>query len=108
MKRMCLVCQNIDCKSRGSEQLMGELEKRVASKGLDDIEVKPYMCFGGCQAGPNIVLYPQKVWYSGVKPEDVEEIAAHADGGAAVERLTHGVEQPLKDLIYQLLDAGLF
>ena len=56
MKRMCLVCQNIDCKSRGSEQLMGELEKRVASKGLDDIEVKPYMCFGACQEGPNIVL----------------------------------------------------
>ena len=101
-----LVCQNEDCKQRGSGELLNQLTEKLKSAG--DVEVKPYMCFGGCQAGPNIVLYPQKVWYSGVKPDDVGEIAAHAEGGAAVERLTHGVDQPLKDLIYQLLDAGLF
>ena len=101
-----LVCQNEDCKSRGSGELLERLTERL--KENKDIEVKPYMCFGGCQAGPNIVLYPQKVWYSGVKRPDVDEIAAHAEGGLSVERLTHGVEQPLKDLIYQLLDAGLF
>ena len=33
---------------------------------------------------------------------------AHARGGAPVERLTHGVDPSLKDLIFQLLDAGLF
>jgi (2Fe-2S) ferredoxin len=101
-----LVCQNEDCKSRGSAELLEKLTERLKSDS--EVEVKPYMCFGGCAAGPNIVLYPQKVWYSGVKRDDVDEIAAHAEGGAAVERLTHGVEQPLKDLIYQLLDAGLF
>jgi (2Fe-2S) ferredoxin len=101
-----LVCQNEDCKQRGSGALLDRLTERL--EGSAEVEVKPYMCFGGCQAGPNIVLYPQKTWYSGVQPGDVEEIAAHAEGGAPVERLTHGVEQPLKDLIYQLLDAGLF
>jgi (2Fe-2S) ferredoxin len=100
------VCQNEDCKQRGSGELLDKLAEKL--KGAGDVEVKPYMCFGGCQAGPNIVLYPQKVWYSGVKQGDVDEIAAHAAGGAPVERLTHGVDQPLKDLIYQLLDAGLF
>jgi (2Fe-2S) ferredoxin len=100
-----LVCQNEDCKSRGSGELLDKL-----SQGLkdSDVEVKPYMCFGGCQAGPNIVLYPQKVWYCGVKQNDVDEIAAHAKGGPPVERLTHGIDDGLKDLIYQLLDAGLF
>jgi (2Fe-2S) ferredoxin len=53
-------------------------------------------------------LYPQKVWYSGVKREDTDDIAAHAQGSVEVERLTHGIDQSLKDLIYQLLDAGLF
>ena len=101
-----LVCQNADCQSRGSGELLEQLTGKL--KADADVEVKPYMCFGGCQAGPNIVLYPQKVWYSGVRQADVDEIAAHAEGGAPVERLTHGVEQPLKDLIYQLLDAGLF
>ena len=46
MSRLCLVCQNIDCKSRGSDQLMAELEKRVAAKGLADVEVRPYMGLG--------------------------------------------------------------
>ena len=101
-----LVCQNEDCKSRGSAELLEKLREKLKAEG--DVEVKPYMCFGGCQAGPNIVLYPQKVWYSGVKAEDVDEIAAHANGGEPVERLTHGIDQSLKDLIYQLLDAGLF
>ncbi|PYS28646.1 MAG: hypothetical protein DMG11_11860 [Acidobacteria bacterium] len=46
-----LVCQNEDCKARGSGELLDKL-----SQGLkdSDVEVKPYMCFGGCQAGPNI------------------------------------------------------
>jgi (2Fe-2S) ferredoxin len=101
-----LVCQNEDCKQRGSGELLEKLCERLKESGA--AEVRPYMCFGGCQAGPNIVLYPQKVWYSGVKRNDVDAIAAHAEGGPPVERLTHGVDQPLKDLIYQLLDAGLF
>jgi (2Fe-2S) ferredoxin len=73
-----------------------------------EVEVKPYMCFGACQCGPNIVVYPQKVWYSKVKQQDVDAIAAHVSGGPVVEGLTEGVDPPLKDLIYQLLDAGLF
>jgi (2Fe-2S) ferredoxin len=101
-----LVCQNEDCRQRGSADLLEQLSGKLAPSA--DIKVKPYMCFGGCQAGPNIVLYPQKVWYSGVGPGDLDEIAAHAQGGAPVERLTHGIDQTLKDLIYQLLDAGLF
>src|SRR3989440_8854487 len=101
-----LVCQNEDCKQRGSSELLEKLTDKLT--GAADIEVKPYMCFGGCQAGPNIVLYPQKVWYSGVRREDIDDIAAHAKGGEPVERLTHGVDESLKDLIYQLLDAGLF
>jgi (2Fe-2S) ferredoxin len=101
-----LVCQNEDCKQRGSGELLERLKEKL--KPAADVEVRSYMCFGGCQAGPNIVLYPQKVWYCGVKRNDVEDIAAHVQGGEPVERLTHGIDQPLKELIYQLLDAGLF
>src|SRR5947199_5030696 len=100
-----LVCQNEDCKQRGSGELLDRLTERL--KQDSEIEVRPYMCFGACQAGPNIVLYPQKTWYCGVTPDDVDEVAIHAEGGPPVERLTHGVDPSLKDLIYQLLDAGL-
>jgi (2Fe-2S) ferredoxin len=101
-----LVCQNADCKARGAGELLQGLNERL--KEQPSVNVKPYMCFGACQAGPNVVVYPQKVWYSNVKQKDLDEIAAHAQGGTPVERLTQGVDGSLKELIYQLLDAGLF
>jgi (2Fe-2S) ferredoxin len=107
VKRICLVCQNVDCKNRGSEALMQELEKRVAEKGLSDVEVRPYMCFGACQEGPNIVLYPEKSWYAGVQKDDLNEILDHLAGGPDVKRLDR-IDPSLKELIYQLLDTGVF
>ena len=107
MKRICLVCQNIDCKSRGSEPLMAELQKRITAKGIEDVEVKPYMCFGACQEGPNIVLYPEKSWYAKVKVEDLDDITTHLAGGPHVQRLDT-IDSSLKELIYQLLDTGVF
>ena len=108
MKRLCLICQNVDCKNRGSEQLMAELQKRVEARALaDDVEVKSYMCFGACQEGPNVVLYPEKNWYAGVKVEDLDEITDHLAGGPHVQRLDT-IDASLKELIYQLLDTGVF
>lgn len=101
-----LVCQNADCKARGAVELLDKLRERL--KDNSGVEVKPYMCFGACQAGPNIVVYPNKVWYSGVKSADVDDIAKHAQGGAPVERLAQAVDPSLRELIFQLLDAGLF
>ena len=106
MSRVCLVCQNIDCKSRGSEQIMAELQKRVEAKGLSDVEVKSYMCFGACQDWPNVVLYPEKSWYAKVKVEDLDEIVEHMAGGPHVQRLDP-IDSSLKELIYQLLDTGV-
>lgn len=107
MSQSCLVCQNIDCKSRGSEALMAELQNRVAAKGLTNVEIKSYMCFGACQEGPNVVVYPEKSWYARVKPEDLDEIVEHLAGGPHVQRLDT-IDSSLKELIYQLLDTGVF
>jgi (2Fe-2S) ferredoxin len=106
VKHICLVCQNIDCKSRGAEAVMVELEKRVAAKGLENVEVRPYMCFGACQEGPNVVLYPEKSWYANVQVTDVDEITDRLAGGPHVQRLDT-IDSSLKELIYQLLDTGI-
>jgi (2Fe-2S) ferredoxin len=96
----------VDCKTRGAEELMKELDKVVSDKGLTDVEVRPYMCFGACQDGPNIVLYPDKSWYAGVKKEDLKDIVDHLAGGPDVKRLDK-IDPSLKELIYQLLDTGV-
>ena len=105
MKQICFVCQNVNCKSRGSEKLMKELADKVASRSLD-AEVRPYICFGGCEFGPNIVIHPKKVWYAGVKEEDLPEIVDSLDGGPAVSRLDT-IDLSLQELIYELLDSGV-
>jgi (2Fe-2S) ferredoxin len=106
MKQTCFVCQNVDCQSRGSEELMNELSRQVAEKSVD-AEVKTYICFGGCDIGPNIVVHPQKVWYAGVKKEDIPEIVAALSGGATVTRLDTA-DPALKEIVFSLLDAGVF
>jgi (2Fe-2S) ferredoxin len=45
-------------------------------------------CFGICEKGPVVVVYPDNVWYGSVTPDDVEEILdEHIEGGNVVERL---------------------
>jgi (2Fe-2S) ferredoxin len=85
---------------------MNELADKVAARSLD-VEVKSYLCFGGCDHGPNIVIYPQKNWYAGVKLADVPEILDSLAGGPTVTRLDT-TDPALKEMIYALLDAGMF
>src|ERR1051325_390618 len=106
MKQTCFVCLNVDCKSRGSEERINEITRQVADRGIDS-EVKSYLCFGDCDHGPNIVVYPQKNWYAGVKREDLPEIVESLAGGSAVTRLDT-MDASLKELIFSLLDSGVF
>jgi (2Fe-2S) ferredoxin len=106
-KRHILVCINVDCKGRGSEKVLAAVNEKVEALGADDIGVTAYPCFGGCDFGPNVVLYPTKVFYSGVTPDDVDDILAHLRGGEKVERLTGKVDEMTEELIFELLDAGL-
>lgn len=85
---------------------MEELTKQVAAKSAD-AEVKPYICFGGCDFGPNIVVHPQKNWYAGVKLEDLPEIVESLTGGPPVTRLDT-IDPALKEIVYSLLDTGAF
>jgi len=45
-------------------------------------------CFGICEKGPVVVVYPDNVWYGSVTPDDVPEILdQHIERGTVVERL---------------------
>ena len=102
----CLVCHNIDCESRGSVPI-GEEITRLLAEANSSVKMMPHLCFGACEEGPNIVVYPQGTWYKGCQLSDAEDIAAHCMGGPEVERLTADVDPALRDLILMILDAGL-
>jgi NADH:ubiquinone oxidoreductase subunit E len=106
MKQTCFVCQNVDCQNRGSEALMKELTDQVTAQSID-AEVKPYICFGGCDSGPNVVVHPQKFWYAGVQKSDLPEIVTSLSGGPQVTRLDT-IDPALKEIVFSLIDTGVF
>lgn len=54
----------------------------------DGIAITYSGCLGPCDQGPNVVVYPEAVLYSGVTVADVPVIfEEHLLGGTPVERL---------------------
>lgn len=91
--------------------MQGRIQDRlrlVDDEWLAHVTVKSYLCFGGCQQGPNLVVYPQRTWYAGVQKEDLDDIVNHLGGGPAVTRLTGKIDEQTEELIFQLLDSGLY
>jgi NADH:ubiquinone oxidoreductase subunit F (NADH-binding)/(2Fe-2S) ferredoxin/Pyruvate/2-oxoacid:ferredoxin oxidoreductase delta subunit len=86
-----LVCGGTGCTSSQSLKLMDELNASIKRHGLaDEVEVVTTGCFGFCEKGPIVKVYPDDVFYVSVTPEDAEEIIAeHALKGRQVERLLY-------------------
>ncbi len=77
-------CSEKGCAAVG-ETFWGEMEKRNL---FGKIAVTSSGCLGPCDLGPNLLVYPEGVMYTGVKKEDVNEIIEkHLLGGEPVERL---------------------
>ena len=61
------VCQGKNCLTKGSAELLGQI--RTALGGQQTFKVVPFICFGACTASPNIAVFPDRLWYSMVMPE---------------------------------------
>ena len=77
------------CSARGSAAILDTLCREIVACGLDD-EVQITTCgsLGLCEHGPNMVVYPDGIWYSGLTPADAAEIVrSHFRDDTPVERL---------------------
>jgi (2Fe-2S) ferredoxin len=76
------------CAFKGSEELPPLFKRAVDAKGVKDVRINKAGCLDACERGCSVVVYPEGVWYGGVKPSDVEEIVEeHLKNGRPVERL---------------------
>ena len=67
--------QEICCSHRGSETIAESLKTRVKALGLSRrVRVSKSGCQDLCAKGPNVMVFPDYVWYHGVTLEDVERI----------------------------------
>ena len=86
-----LVCGGTGCSSSGSAKLIERFEEQLKEKGLDkEVKVVRTGCFGLCEAGPVVIVYPEGTFYSRVKEEDVDEIVSeHLLKGRKVQHLVY-------------------
>ncbi len=86
-----LVCGGTGCSSSGSATLIERFNEKLAENGLDkEVKVIRTGCFGLCEAGPVVIVYPDGTFYSRVKPENVDEIVTeHLLKGRKVEHLVY-------------------
>ena len=107
-QRLLYVCEGGDCTECGSGDLFETLKEQV---GIHDpteerVKVRRYPCFGGCEVAINLTVFPDRVFYSHVKPEDIPEIVDHLVGdGEPVKRLTGHVQQDVEEIIWDMLDS---
>lgn len=86
-----LVCGGTGCTSSGSMKIIEAFEDNIKKAGLEgEVAVVKTGCFGLCALGPVVLVYPDQVFYSMVKTEDVEEIVKeHLVKGRIVKRLVY-------------------
>ena len=86
-----LVCGGTGCSSSGSAELIKRFEEQIAQNGLDrEVKVVRTGCFGLCEAGPVVIVYPEGTFYSRIRPDDVDEIVSeHLLKGRIVQHLVY-------------------
>ena len=78
------------CDPTGEGVLQKVFKKKLADHGIrgDVVRANRAGCLEQCEHGPNVVVYPDAVWYGFVTEADVDEIIeSHIIEGKPVERL---------------------
>ena len=77
------------CAPRGSNDVHAAMQQEAKAAGLAGlVRINKSGCLDQCEHGTTVVVYPEAIWYGGVRPEDAAEIVReHLVGGRPVERL---------------------
>ena len=86
-----LVCGGTGCHSSGSGDLIDHFNRDLKKYGIEkEVKVVQTGCFGLCEVGPIVIVYPEGAFYSRVKDEDVTEIVSeHLVKGRIVKHLLY-------------------
>jgi (2Fe-2S) ferredoxin len=72
----------------GVEKLRGYMREKARQLGIEGLRCNAAGCLDRCEYGPNMVIYPEGVWYRYENTQDIDEIVeTHLKNGGRVERL---------------------
>ncbi len=104
-----LICAGTGCTSSGSNIVANEFNRLIKEEGLErEVKVVRTGCFGLCEMGPVVIVYPEGAFYKKVEEKDVEEIVKeHLIKGRIVKRLLYE-ESVEKDSIKSLNQVDFY
>ena len=105
-----LLCAGTGCLSGGSNELRREFENVLTELGiLDEISIVQSGCFGLCEKGPVVIIYPDETFYAHVKVQDVRRICVdHIYKGEAVKSLVFHDEATKNKANVHLHELGFY
>ncbi len=63
------------CGDEGTPTIKALIKTEIKNRGWKGcVRVSDSGCLGLCAEGPNLVIYPQKIWLASVSPNDLPEI----------------------------------
>lgn len=90
IKREILICGGTGCTSSHSTDIIDAFNEEIKKAGVTDTKVVRTGCFGLCELGPIVIVYPEGAFYSKVKVEHVKRIVdEHIVGGNVVKELLY-------------------
>jgi NADH:ubiquinone oxidoreductase subunit F (NADH-binding)/(2Fe-2S) ferredoxin len=67
-----LVCVDPTCVKKGANEIKAALNDELLAQGLvDEVQVLETSRIGGCDDGPELMVYPEGVHYSNLTPDDM-------------------------------------
>jgi (2Fe-2S) ferredoxin len=76
------------CHTKGALEIIQRFTEKLEEENITDVMVSNTGCFGICEKGPIVAVYPDNVWYGSVSADDVDEIVeSHIMNGKIVEKL---------------------
>ena len=105
-----LVCGGTGCTSSGSAGIIDKFNEELKKYHIDnEVKVVRTGCFGLCEVGPVVIVYPEGAFYSRVKVEDVPEIVEeHLVKGRIVKRLLYHDSVAEDETIKSLDEVGFY
>mgnify|MGYP000885218174 CR=1 FL=1 len=86
-----MVCSGKNCSRKQGDDITDALKLELEAVSLENkVQVVRTACFGLCNAGPVVKVWPEGTIYTGVSPDDAAEIVnEHILKGRKVERLLY-------------------
>jgi (2Fe-2S) ferredoxin len=102
-KKHVFVCTNDKdkgkkcCRAENGHAIVRELRKEIEKKGLKGkVRINKSGCLDACAYGPAIVVYPDGIWYGGMKTGDAKKLVKSIEKNRVIENWQIDLKKPTK------------